>query len=107
MAKATALDVQDLLEYGRAAVAILRSLQITNSTMSYGDFARAIGLIEGPDARWEPWHRRQVADILYALAAIERKAGRRSMPLEFKRIVGAKSGQPGQGLSKTSKIVVK
>ena len=105
--KATALDVQDLLEYGRAAVAVLRSLQISNSMMNYADFARAIGLIEGPKAPWQPWHRRQIGDILYAVAAIEQRAGRRSMPLEFGRIVGVKTGQPGQGLAKTSKIVVR
>jgi hypothetical protein len=42
------LDIQDLLEYARAAVAVLRTLQISDSTMTYADFARAIGLLDGP-----------------------------------------------------------
>jgi hypothetical protein len=56
------LDIQDRLEYARAAVAVLRALKIKDSTMGYGELARAIGLIpEG--GRWEPWHRQQVADF--------------------------------------------
>ena len=106
--EASTLDVQELLEYARAAVAVLRALQIANATMSYADFAKAIGLMEGPDARWRPWHRRQITDILYAVSAVEKKAGRRpTMPLDYGRIVNARTGQPGQGLGKTSKIVVK
>ena len=37
------LDVQARLEYARAAVAVLRSLKITDRTMRYSDFAAAIG----------------------------------------------------------------
>jgi hypothetical protein len=99
------LDVQDRLEYSRAAVAVLRSLKITGSTMRYGELARAIGLI--PDGgRWEPWHRQQIADILQLVAAAERqghaKAG--AEPLDFERIVTAETGKAGAGVVKNSKI---
>ena len=38
------LDVQDLFEYGRAAIAILRSLEVQQLTMSYAVPARGIDL---------------------------------------------------------------
>jgi hypothetical protein len=38
------LDVQDLFEYGRAAIAILRSLEVHQLTMSYAVPARGIDL---------------------------------------------------------------
>jgi hypothetical protein len=31
--------------------------------MTYGDFARVIGLIE-PTMPWRPWHRTQLSDVL-------------------------------------------
>jgi hypothetical protein len=104
--KAEPLDVQDLIGYCRGAVAVLRALQISNSTMSYGDFARAIGLLDGTDAQWRPWHRRQIGDILYAVGALEKKA-RKGAQLEYNRIVSAATGRPGQGLGKVSRIVTK
>jgi hypothetical protein len=38
------LNVQDLFEYGRAAIAILRSLEVQQLTMSYAVPARGIHL---------------------------------------------------------------
>ncbi|WP_426433859.1 hypothetical protein [Bradyrhizobium genosp. P] len=99
------LDVQDLLEYSRAAVAVLRTLQIKDATMSYSDFARAIGLIESPEEKWQPWHRQQTEAILKATAAIEQKAGKKLMKLEYKRIVNKITGRSGGGISKQSAIV--
>ncbi|MGA8613472.1 MAG: hypothetical protein WB760_17575 [Xanthobacteraceae bacterium] len=88
------LDVQDRLVYARAAVAVLRALKITGSTMRYGDLARAIGLI--PDGgRWETWHRQEVADILQLVAAVERqgRSNEGAEPLEFERIVPPRPGR--------------
>jgi hypothetical protein len=99
------LDLQDLLEYSRAAVAVLRTLQIKDATMSYSDFARAIGLIESPDEKWQPWHRQQTDAILNATAAIKGKAGKHPMKLEFSRIINKLTGQSGDGVSKKSAIV--
>lgn len=100
------LDVQDRLEYARAAVAVLRALKITDSTMRYGELARAIGLIrEG--GRWEAWHRQQVADILQLVAATERQghAKEGAEALEFDRIVTAETGKAGAGVTKNSRII--
>ena len=65
---------------------MLRSLQITNRTMRYGELARAIGLIED-DSSWHVRHRRQITTILCIAAAAEREAGDTgTQPLEFERI---------------------
>jgi len=96
------LSVEDRLVYARAAVAVLRALKITDSTMRYGDFARAIGLI--PDSgRWEAWHRQEVANILQLVAVVERQghAQEGAEPLEFERIVPPRSGR----LARESEIV--
>ena len=45
------VNVEARLEYARATVAVLRALQILNSTMRYGELARAIGLMSAK----EPW----------------------------------------------------
>lgn len=102
-----AIDVQDRLEYARAAVAVLRALQITNKTMRYGELAKAIGLISDGDD-WKPWHRQQLRDTLNLIAVVEKKAGANAgaVPLQFERIVNA-DGKPGAGFHKTSRIVTK
>ena len=41
-------------------VAVLIALQRSNTKITFGGFARAIGLIRG-DEGWQPWHRRQVS----------------------------------------------
>jgi|SRR5215471_2131654 len=99
------LDVQSRLEFARAGVAVLRTLAIKKQTMRYHQFGIAIGLIDD-GAKWEPWHRQQVADILQIIAAAEKTANRSSgtSALEFERIVTGK-GEPGAGIRKTSKIV--
>lgn len=99
------LDVQARLEYGRAAVAVLRALKIADRTMRYGEFAKAIGLMaDGED--WQPWHRQQIGDILNLIAATERQAGQHTGidPIQFERIVTAQ-GEPGAGFHRSSRIV--
>jgi hypothetical protein len=98
------LDVQDKLEYARSAVAVLRALKIRDARMSYGDLARAIGLIRGAGA-WEPWHRQKVPEILSIAAAVERLGGQSPDPLEFDRIVNESTGESGAGVFKNSRIV--
>ena len=101
-----ALDIQDRLQYARVAVAILRALKITDSTMRYGELARAIGLIRD-GGRWEPWHRQQVTDILHLAAAAERQghANADAEPLEFERIVNAETRKAGPGVVKNRRII--
>lgn len=98
------LDVQARLECASAAVAVLRALKIVDKTMRYGDFARVIGVMSG-DTKWQPWHRKQISEILYLLSATQEKVGRNTgiETLEFERIVNEK-GQPGGGFGKKSRI---
>jgi len=42
--------------------------------MRYSQFAKAIGLMSD-DETWRAWHRKQVSDTLYLVAAIEKQAG--------------------------------
>ncbi|WFS09108.1 hypothetical protein [Methylobacterium sp. 391_Methyba4] len=99
------LDVKSRLEYALAAVSVLRSLQITDRTMKYKQFAQAIGLIS-LDGEWEAWHQQQVPDILRIVAAVERQAGGKTgvALVEFERIVNA-DGQPGAGVTRDTRIV--
>lgn len=108
-AKMDTLDVQDRLEYARCAVAVIRALKITNTTMRYEALGKAIGLI--PDGHlWEARHRQQVEAILRIAAAVEKQrwgGGSTTIePLDFDRIVG-EDGKPGAGVAKTSQIVTK
>ncbi len=100
------LSVAERLDYARAAVAVLRALEITQGTMRYIDLARSIGLMSDTD-NWEPRLRQQIEDILQLVAAAERQKGGGAnpdnVPLEFERIV-TKDGEPGQGVNKTSRI---
>ena len=64
------LDVQSRLEFARAAVAVLRALHISDRTMRYQEFAKAIGLMSD-DEPWKVWHRKQIADVLRLVAAAE------------------------------------
>jgi len=100
------LDVQGRLEYARAAVAVLRALQIAKASITYQDLAKAIGLMTDKEP-WKAWHQQQVRDVLNLIAATERKAGLKVAiaPLKFGLIVNAKKGRPGSGIYKTSKIV--
>lgn len=97
------LDVQDRLEYARAAVAVLRALPIAEAKMTYRGLSEAIGLLS-PEDEWQPWHRQQIGDILSLVAATERQGGGESQ-LRFDLIVRASDGEPGSGFSKNSRIV--
>ncbi|HEX4157548.1 MAG TPA: hypothetical protein VHY79_03665 [Rhizomicrobium sp.] len=99
------LDVQARLEYARAAVAVLRALNILNMTMTYGQFAVAIGVMSKGE-KWEVWHKNQINVILNLTAAAERQ-GRSpdSEPLEFEKLVRQSDGESGEGFYRKSRIV--
>jgi hypothetical protein len=101
------LDVQARLEFARAGAAVLRALALVDKTMRYHQFGIAVGLI-ADDAKWEPWHRQQVQDVLNIISAVEDTANKNSgtARLEYERIVN-ESGEPGAGITKKSKIVRK
>ncbi len=99
------LDVQAKLEYARAAVAVLRALQISDRTMRYNEFARAIGMMS-ENEKWEAWHRHQITDILYLVAAAEaQRRDPNAIPLAFDRIVTGE-GEPGAGFWKKARIEI-
>jgi hypothetical protein len=99
------LDLETRLEMARAAVAILRGLQIADAKMTYGELARAIGMIK-PAESWEAWHRTQIGDILKIVGAVQAQSGAAAEhhPIEFERIV-SEQGEPGPGIAKRSRIV--
>lgn len=100
-----ALDVQSRLEFARAGASVLRALALVKATIRYADFATAIGL-KREGERWEVWHRKQVSDILYLIAATEQTTGKKtgSAPLQYDLVVTG-TGSPGAGVNSTSKIV--
>ncbi len=100
-----ALDVQTRLELARAGASVLRALALLKTDMRYKDFATAIGLKREGEP-WKVWHRKQVSDILYLIAATERTTGKNtgSAPLRYELIV-TESGSPGTGFHLTSKII--
>ncbi|HEY8697178.1 MAG TPA: hypothetical protein VIM02_06135 [Rhizomicrobium sp.] len=93
------IDIQTKIECAAAGVAVLKALRCADKTMTYGQFAEAIGLLAG-DVGWKAWHRRQVSDILYLLSAAEG----RTKVLDFARVHDQK-GQHGKGLGRESKLV--
>jgi hypothetical protein len=100
------LNVQDRLECARAAVAVLRALKISNITMRYNEFAKAIGLIPDTES-WLVQHKQQVEAVLHIVAAVERQrwggTGTDIESLEFDRVVG-EDGKPGPGITRNSRI---
>ena len=74
--------------------------------MSYGEFARAIGLMTDAD-KWEVWHRQQVADILNLVAAAEGQSNKNIniKKLEYDRVIVQRTGRSGKGIAKESRIV--
>ena len=100
-----ALDVQSRLEFARAGASVLRALALVKTTIRYADFATAIGLKREAE-RWEVWHRKQVSDILYLIAATEKTTGKKTgaAPLHYDLVVTG-TGSPGAGVHSTSKIV--
>ena len=68
----TKLDTVHTLQFACGAVAVLRALEISDATMAYSDFGKAIGLVEGA---WEPAHRQQVADVLDLVSAVDKQTG--------------------------------
>src|SRR4051812_29084627 len=103
-----ALDVQDRLEYALCGVAVLRALQITDRTITYQQFARAIGLMAEGD-KWTARSKTVADDTLKLIAATERRAGKKSgiSDLEYGRVINAKTGKAGDGLLKESRIVTR
>jgi hypothetical protein len=93
-------DVQKRLECALAGVGVLRTLNLTDETTTYRQFAVAIGLMAESE-KWQAWHRQQVTDVLDLIAATEKKAGGNA--LDYRRIVNAQTGEPGAGVTRILK----
>jgi hypothetical protein len=100
----TSLDTKRLLECALAGTSILQALKTINAKMTYGQFARTIGLL-GDDEPWKVWHRKQVSDVLYLIGAVEKQTTN-SDPIDFGLIVDAHTGESGAGLNREARIVV-
>ena len=100
------LDVQDMLEHSRCAVAVLRALKMTEQKMTYQQFARAIGLMADADT-WNARYKTVVGEVLKLVAATEKRVGKNSAiaNLEYGRVVNARTGKSGDGLAKESRLV--
>ena len=75
------------------AAAVLRAMQITDSTISYRDFARPIGMTTADDG-WMPASRFWLGELLHLLGEVYGKDG-----LPYDRVINAKTGKPGDGLA--------
>lgn len=100
MAKVS-LDVQKRIECMLAGVQVIRMADKFDRTLTYQEFAKEVGLM-GRAERWQPWHRKQVSDILDAIAAVDRQGG--GSTINFRRIVNAATGQSGSGVEHESRI---
>lgn len=101
----TRLTVEARIACCVEAVRVLRELAVADTTMRYQGFAKAIGLMP-QDAKWQPWHRRQVSDILYMVLAIEGQCvGAPKAPLQHERVVTA-NGMPGLGVTRVPNIAL-
>ena len=69
------------------AIAVLRALEFADAKLTYGDFAKTIGL-RGRDEPWKVTHRSRATELLNAAQEAD------SM-LQVWRIVTAETGQPG------------
>jgi hypothetical protein len=94
-------DVQKRLECALAGVGVLRTLNLLDETITYRQFAVAIGLMAESE-KWQAWHRQQVTDVLDWIAATEKRAG--GTELDYRRIVNAQTGEPGAGVTRNSRI---
>lgn len=99
-------NVETKLDYVRASVAVLRTLQVTNKTMKFEPFCRAIGLI--PDkTKWNLRYRAPAIEILDLAAIVDGQAKGMSTttnPLQFERLVDDK-GKPLLGFYKRLQVV--
>jgi hypothetical protein len=81
------LDAESRLEYARAAVAVLRALKITKSTMHHADFAKAIGLISASET-FQQGHRAQITNILDLAHIAEATTRGGQASLDFTQLLG-------------------
>jgi hypothetical protein len=82
-------------------IGVLRALEITNTTMTYKQFAVAVGVMK-EDERWHVRHRHLVSDILNLIAAVQLEAAERYLP--FNRIIVERTGESGEGIHRVTRL---
>ncbi len=97
------LTVEQRLRFAIATAAVLKALDAVDCHITYGELARAIGMAD--EDGWKPWHRSQISEVLYLLAAADRLGGG-DTTIRFDRVVKAADNKPGQGNYNESRVVV-
>jgi hypothetical protein len=82
---------------------LLRSLELTNQTLTYAQYSLFVG-IRRRDESWHIRHLRAVSELLDATAAVANQSGE---TLNFHRIINAASGEAGIGADRHRSIVVR
>ena len=96
------MDILKLTNCMTATVALLRHLEATDTTVTYADFARRVGILE-PDEVWHCSARPHISNTLNGLAALCRMSKVHGA-LDFSRVVTARDGLPGTGYFHDSTI---
>lgn len=93
------MNTRELLIYCTNALVVLRELQATNGTMTYGEFTRAIGMGE-----WQRRHRFELAKVQNTLDAVDHSAnGERT--IDWNCLRNAITGLPGKGMMRRNRVV--
>jgi hypothetical protein len=83
------------------AAEALADCEKNDQTITHGELAQRIGLWRrADDGRFPSW---SMKNILNAMSASQRRCGVEQSP--FHRVVNERTGEPGQGLHATSRIV--
>lgn len=82
---------------------VIAKLMKDNALMTYGDFAGEIGLIADGEY-FNQNHAQKVTVVLCFSAALDHQCSG-TTPLEYERIVTARTNKPGAGVKLTSRIV--
>jgi hypothetical protein len=101
------MDTKRVLECALAGISVLRALKATDSKLTYGQFARAIGLL-GDNDPWKIQYRDQVADVLNVISAIDKmtSADLTGCETDFNVLMNARTEEPGAGINHTSRLVI-
>src|SRR6476660_4658992 len=90
------LDTLTVVQFMLAMVPVLRHLDEIDGKITYKQLATLVGLL-GENAKWQPWHRRQIGSLLFLLSKVEKTFGQ-DESLPYHRVINALTGKPGKGL---------
>jgi hypothetical protein len=93
------MNVREKLTLALAVLGVIRELEATNETMTYGQLCKAVGLGE-----WERSHRFKISEVLNILDAVDYGInGPRT--IDWNRFVTQADGEPGAGMYRQNRIV--